>query len=206
MASWVQRSLLFAPIALLALTACRSGDGGTSGAERPAGQDALLLASAKVALPPPGVSPDDLPQAGSEGARLLVRYCTACHALPSPQIHSAMDWPLVARRMWLRIDGLAHTRPVAVPASAERMVMLQYLIANALTVSGAALPAGPDRALFAATCARCHELPDPRQHAAEDWVAVVERMMQRMQTMLGDSLTPKDHDKIVQYLQSTSRQ
>jgi len=34
--------------------------------------------------------------------------------------------------------------------------------------------------LYAQTCARCHALPDPRQHTGAQWPAVVARMEQHM--------------------------
>ena len=37
--------------------------------------------------------------------------------------------------------------------------------------------------LFEATCSQCHVLPDPKQHTADEWPGVVERMAQNMKTM-----------------------
>ncbi len=167
--------------------------------------DELLLASSKVALPPPGVVPEYLPHPESEGAKLVQQYCTACHELPTPKIHSRTDWPRVTRRMWLRIDGLEPGFAVPVPTSAERIMILRYLIDNALRVSGTTLPAGPERAFFSATCSRCHELPDPKHHSYEEWVVVTRRMMDRMETMLGVTLTPEEFSKIALYLETTSK-
>jgi cytochrome c5 len=166
--------------------------------------DELLLAASKVALPPPGVVPEYLPDPESEGARLVQQYCTACHELPTPKTHSRTDWPRVTRRMWLRIDGLEPGFAVPVPTSAERLMILRYLIDNALRVSGTTLPAGPERAFFSATCSRCHELPDLGHHSYEEWVVITRRMMDRMETMLGVTLTPEEYSKIVLYLETTS--
>lgn len=195
----------FRVLGLAAVLAC---EGGSRETVPPPGRvgdrDALLLASAKVALPPPADPAIDLPDPTSEGAQLVGRYCTACHAVPTPQIHSSTDWPRVARRMWLRIDGLPEGLPVPRPTGAERTMMLRYLIANALRVSGAALPVGPGRAEFAAVCSRCHELPDPRSHASEDWLAVVARMGERMDSMLGTALAANQQSDIVRYLAAAS--
>ena len=38
---------------------------------------------------PPSIEPRELPEPGSEGARLTARYCVQCHYLPSPQMHTA---------------------------------------------------------------------------------------------------------------------
>jgi cytochrome c5 len=169
----------------------------------PTGDD-LILASTKIALPPPGIAPSELPEAASEGARLLRQYCTACHALPSPQTHSATDWPVVLRRMWLRTEGVADQFDVPVPTSAERVILLDYVLANALQVSGRDLPAGPGRSLYQNTCARCHELPDPGQHSGNDWPAVVMRMRQHMVQMLQYSPSQSDVQEIILYLERAS--
>jgi cytochrome c5 len=128
------------PLALVAVLSCDETPRVETDRDLPSQatvRDQLLLASAKVALPPPGVAPTDLPDPESEGAGLVQQYCTACHELPTPLIHSATDWPRVVRRMWLRMDGVGGSYDVAIPASAERVVMLRYLIDNALKVSGA---------------------------------------------------------------------
>jgi cytochrome c5 len=157
-----------------------------------------------AALPPAGLTPDALPDPASPGAQALLRYCTACHALPSPAIHSATDWPAVVRRMWLRIDRVSGEFGVPVPNTAERAVLLPYLLEHALKVGDAELPAGPGREEFRATCSRCHELPDPRQHSPVDWVAVARRMNQHMEDMLGRTINREDFTRIVRYLETAS--
>ncbi len=203
----VRGSWCLPPLALLWLLACgerQSPDAPLGGPAASTNQDALLLASAKVALPPPGVARVDLPDPDSEGAHLHERYCTACHALATPQIHSAADWPRVFRRMWLRMEGLAGPDRVPIPSSAERTVMVRYFIEHAIRVSPVSLPDGPDRALYVAVCSRCHETPDPRQYPSADWAAVVERMDKHLATMLNQPLTPDERAKVVTYLESAS--
>jgi mono/diheme cytochrome c family protein len=146
-------------------------------------EDQLLLAAAKVALPPAGLAAGDLPEPASRGALLVVQYCGQCHALPTPAAHSATDWPSVARRMWLRMEWLSPALGVQVPAPAERGTILSYLLANSLKVSGAMLPAGQGRSEFAVVCSQCHGLPDPRMHSADDWPAVYSRMERNMERM-----------------------
>ncbi len=194
-------------VALLCLLACgerQSADASRGELAASTDQEAILLASAKVALPPPGVTRADLPDPESEGAHLHERYCTACHALATPQIHSAADWPRVFRRMWLRIEGLTDPHRVPIPSSAERTVMVRYFIEHAIRVSSVTLPPGPDRALYVAVCSRCHEIPDPRQYPSADWAAVVERMDAHLATMLNQPLTPDARSKIVAYLDAAS--
>lgn len=181
-----------------------SGDPGDSAAASSDPQGALLLASARVALPPPGFSPADLPNPESQGAQNVGEFCTACHALPSPPTHSATDWPSVVRRMWLRMEEIDDSFGVPVPTGPQRLVMMEYLIENALQVRASSLPTGPGRDQFVATCSRCHELADPRQHSPEDWVAVARRMSGHIEQMLGDFLPPAEFQQIVLYLQAAS--
>lgn len=164
--------------------------------------DQLLLASAKVALPPAGLTAADLPDPESAGAQDLVVYCTACHSLPNPAMHSATDWPAVLRRMWLRMSLLPPEYTLAVPEMGEKIVLLDYLTSHALKVAEH-LPPGPDREYFEQTCGRCHELPDPKQHSTEDWYVVVRRMNEHMQAILGTQLTSDQIERIVHYLSQT---
>ncbi len=166
--------------------------------------ETLLLASARVGLPPEGVTPEALPAAGSQAAGQMVRYCTACHALPTPAMHAAVDWPVVARRMWLRMENLDPAFGVPVPDLATRLTMLQYLTENAMQVSRRPLPEGPGRMAFERTCSRCHDLPDPAQHAAGDWYVVARRMDQHMQQVLGAGLRADTLELIVRFLGEAS--
>jgi len=167
-------------------------------------QDELLLAAANVALPPPGVTEADLLDPASRGARLVGQYCAQCHNLPSPQTHSATDWPSVARRMWLRIELLSPSLGVKVPTMAERFAILDYLTSNALQVSGATLPPGAGRDDFSQVCSRCHALPDPRVHSREDWPTVFARMEQNMTRMQVPPPTREQTSNILLYLQTVA--
>ncbi len=165
----------------------------------------VVLASAMVGLPA-GTAPAELPDPESEGAQALAKFCaTACHGAPSPGAHSATDWPVVLRRMWLRTEGLPASYAVPVPDARERVLILNYLLSHALEVSEAELPARPGRELFTSTCSRCHELPDPRQHTANDWAAVVIRMRQHMVQMLRQSPPQNQVQEIILYLEQVSR-
>jgi cytochrome c5 len=170
-------------------------------------QDELLLAAANVALPPPGVAATDLPDPNSPGAKLIATYCGQCHNMPSPQMHSATDWPSIARRMWLRMELLSPSLGVKVPSLAERFALLEYLTTNALRVSGASLPAGPGREAFAQVCSRCHALPDPRVHSRADWPTVFARMEQNMARMQVPPPSREQATDLLLYLQTVgSRQ
>ena len=175
-----------------------------SGSARLSRQDELLLAAANIALPPPGVTAADLPDPASQGATLVAQYCAQCHMLPSPSMHSATDWPGVVRRMWLRMEWLPPTLGVQVPTLAERFAMLEYLVANALKVSGSTLPPGRGRDDFSLVCSKCHALPDPRVHSAQDWPTVFARMERNMERMKVPALTGSQTTDILMYLQTVA--
>ena len=196
---------------LSALLACRkeapaNNTGANPGAQgaQPTGQnrqDELLLAAANVALPPPGVTAADLPEPNSKGAQLVAQYCGQCHNIPTPQMHSATDWPSIARRMWLRMELLPSTLQVKVPSAGERFAILDYLNTNALKVSGSTLPPGVGREAFSQVCSRCHALPDPRTHSREDWPTVYARMERNMERMKVPAPTREQTTDILLYLQ-----
>jgi mono/diheme cytochrome c family protein len=164
--------------------------------------DQLLLAAAKVALPPSGVAAGDLPDPQSRGAQLVFQYCSQCHSLPTPTMHSATDWPSVARRMWLRMEMLPASTGVQVPPAADRYTILTYLLANSLKVSGSVLPAGKGRDEFAIICSQCHAVPDPRVHSPQDWPAVYSRMERNMERMGVRPPTATQTGDILLYLQA----
>jgi cytochrome c5 len=199
---------VLAGLVLVALTACQAQDqGAATGAEQtatPAPGDVLILAAARVALPPP-MAAADLPDPEGQGAQLTAQFCGgACHGIPAPSAHSATDWPVVLRRMWLRAGALDSALHVPVPDNAQRIVISEYMIANALKATAGTLPDFPGRDEFLATCTRCHGLPDVRTHSAEDWAAVVRRMNTRMETMLRQTLTPDQIQRVVMFLERAS--
>ena len=173
----------------------------TGSAVVPDPRDQLILATAKIGLPPPGISATDLSDPGSSGATLMATYCAQCHNLPSPAMHSATDWPSVVRRMWLRMERLPEGLNVQVPDEGGRATMLTYLTTNALKVSGSNLPPGRGGA-FAQMCSRCHALPDPRVHSAQDWLAVYLRMERNMERMKVSAPSQAQAGEILTYLQN----
>jgi cytochrome c2 len=161
-----------------------------------------LYEAAEIALPP-GVAAESLPEPASPGAKALSQYCTQCHALPSPAMHGAADWPSVARRMWVRIDMMAGALGVETPSTAQRAELLAYLQKHALQVA-ANLPPGAGKAAFEEVCSRCHELNDPKMHTAPDWPLVVMRMERDAEKMKVRGITHSEAAEIITYLQSAS--
>jgi cytochrome c5 len=195
--------------ATLALAACgpdsrptaQAPVGGTAALSR---GDRLLLVAATVALPPDWIGPTDLPDANSRGARLVVAYCRQCHSLPTPRAHGASDWPVVVRRMWLRMEGLPDSLRVEVPTPAERADILQYLTANALKVNTGPLPPGKGREAFVTMCSRCHAAPDPAMHSKEEWPVVIARVERNMKRMNVAQPTGMESEDILAYLQAAA--
>lgn len=161
-----------------------------------------LLEAANIALPPGGTA-DSLPEPNAPGAKLLVRFCTQCHALSSPSMHGSADWPAVTRRMWLRIDMMAGGLGVRIPSTAERAQLLAYLQSHALPVAER-LPAGVGKELFETVCSRCHVLTDPRVHSPPDWPVVVMRMEMNMAKMRMGRISNAEATQILTYLQAAS--
>ncbi len=141
---------------------------------------------------PPGIEPEELPDPQSNGAKLLAQYCTQCHDLPSPRMHSAQAWPSVVERMNQRMQMMSSRnmmgmmRDMEAPTERELETLMAYLQKYAQkpidrsqyedlnSIAGQS---------FDKTCSQCHALPDPKQHTVEEWPAVVQRMKQNMRSM-----------------------
>lgn len=164
---------------------------------------------------PPGIAPQDLPDPRSEGARLLNHYCTQCHNLPGPGMHTAQEWPSVVDRMNQRMQMMGGHGMMGMmrggidaPNESELKTVVEYLQAHAQQPIDASrysdldTPAGQ---AFQNACSRCHALPDPRQHTAAEWPTVFERMTRNMQAM-GKSVPEQETlAGIVAFLQSHAK-
>lgn len=139
---------------------------------------------------PPTIDPASLPEATSAGARVAVRYCVQCHYLPNPRMHTAPRWDNVVDRMVWRMRGNGNLgevmkemmAQVTAPTSGEVETLKTYFRKYAQKEMDPAHPAlrtEPGQ-MFALACSQCHALPDPRQHTAREWPAVVERMKRNM--------------------------
>jgi len=158
---------------------------------------------------PPGLDPAFLPEPRSSGAQLLVRYCTQCHELPGPGMHTADEWPSVADRMNRRMRMMSGMmRDIEAPNNYELRTVVAYLQQHAqmpidrARYTDLSAPAGK---LFEATCSQCHALPDPRQHTANEWPGVVGRMTQNMKAMgkpLPDQTTL---ETVIEFLQTHAK-
>lgn len=158
-------------------------------------------------LPPP-MDPARLPDADSEGARLLKKFCSQCHHAPGPGLRTAAEWPAVVCRMDRRIRMMSRRGVmmgrVDAPEKGDLAAILAYLQTYAQKPLAVRLsPALKIQAgqSFRDVCSQCHVLPDPGQHSATEWPVVVERMKGYMADMgkpVPDEKTVRD---IVGFLQ-----
>ncbi len=168
---------------------------------------------------PPGISPEDLPEPDSPGARLLVRYCSQCHNLPGPAMHTAEEWPFVEARMISRMEMMAGMKgmmggmrrgmmDIPAPTIQEQKRLLTYLQRHALRPARAETlgpPGTPGLALFRQTCSQCHAMPDPGLHTADEWPGVVERMRKNTEIMGKPAITDQERDTLISYLSQHAR-
>ncbi len=161
---------------------------------------------------PPGVHPDALPDPTSVGAQVLQRYCTQCHELPGPGLHTAEEWPEVVSRMQNRILRLSKKEKTMIavrPLSTRDLEsVVAYLRAHGYQpIDESAYPdLDTDIGIaFRATCSRCHALPDPSLHTADRWRSVVLRMRKNME-ILGVA-DPGDAEiaKVIGFLQAHAK-
>ena len=78
----------------------------------------------------PGAPPEtSLPDNDSQGARLVSRYCTQCHARPSPKLHNASEWQAVISRMEMNMQKFraANWRGVKIPSESEFRSIIEYM-------------------------------------------------------------------------------
>ncbi|MEE9132123.1 MAG: hypothetical protein V3U13_01050 [Gemmatimonadota bacterium] len=191
----------------------------TAGLER--GQRWRMISSIGVGLPPRDFKPEELPEPGSRGAGLLQVYCNQCHWLPTPQMHSAVEWPVLVRRNLLRMAQLdnrlggplttgivgetvmsGYQNP-EIPSDADVDTLVAYLQKYALSVAQPdELTEGPGRELFITRCSVCHETPSPRAHTESGWDRVVGQMQANMAISDVPPLSNSELDSITGYLRA----
>ena len=164
---------------------------------------------------PPGISPENLPDPNSSGAKLLQKYCSQCHNIFSPRMHSAEKWSSVFQRVsWHMQDcpkgeRMGRMAKVEAPSPQEGTELLNYLKLYSLQAADQSKLEHLDTSsgmTFLGTCAQCHALPDPKQHNTQEWPEITARMKQNMQFMDKPVIRPREEALIVQYLQNAATQ
>ena len=159
---------------------------------------------------PKGMTANDLPDPESRGATILLIYCAQCHELPTPVMHSALEWPLVLTRMQshLRNSKNGMLRHVVVPPKKDWPVLEKYLSQHAQ------IPLDPRKyddldsiagKAFLSICSQCHTAPSPESHTKNEWPRVVLRMKSNM---LAANITPPKQEtllNVIDFLQRYSK-
>ena len=97
---------------------------------------------------------------------------------------------------------------VRAPSAEELEILLAYLQEHAQKPLTADYPDlnSPAGHAFRGTCTQCHALPDPTQHTAAEWPAVVGRMQRNMAIMGKPVPNPATIREIVGFLQRHARE
>lgn len=164
------------------------------------------------------LKPHELPRSDSPEAKLVAKYCSQCHTLPSPSIHQGNEWDRALSRMFWRMESLSRQQKtiwwpwlssqnaVQVPSSEEQEKLTQYIKKHSLR-RALAIP-DPDSAgaqIFKYTCTQCHVLPDVTIHSADEWPATIRKMQKHLeQTILGP-MFQDELDLLLPYLQRHGR-
>lgn len=85
--------------------------------------DSLLIACTDESVVASKPISKVLPDANSQGAKILKEKCSQCHGAPNPNVHVAEEWPNVVRRMQTHRIRKAYG---AIP-EAEEQVLISYL-------------------------------------------------------------------------------
>lgn len=74
-----------------------------------------------------------LPEPRSQGAKLVNRYCTQCHALPNPKLHSAEGWLPTVERMNARMQWMSQNgNDIIAPNESEIEILIAYVRKHSL--------------------------------------------------------------------------
>lgn len=172
-----------------------------------------MMNSMMPGMLPPGIKPENLPDRNGRGAGLLTRYCTQCHELPSPSMHTAEEWPVIAGRMFARLSMTSGGKGMRMmnmenPSAAEQDTIIDYLKEHSLkSITVGELPAqgSPGATLFKERCSQCHSLPDPKLHTADEWPGIIERMRANMKFMGRKPIAENEEKTMVKYLADHAR-
>lgn len=156
---------------------------------------------------PRGIAFSTLPEANSVEAKLLSKYCTQCHDLPAPGMHTKGEWPVVMHRMTQYMDTM-HVFHNIKPSYEELKAIQSYLEQHAqIAIDPAQYPDlnSPAGTAFTNTCNQCHMLPEPKQHTKTEWPFVVKRMLKNMKMMGKNIPDPDQVEMITGYLEKHAK-
>ena len=165
-------------------------------------------AQAPVAAIPKGMIPEDLPDADARGATVLTLYCTQCHDLPTPYMHTATEWPAILQRMSKHTQdirsGSGMMTHIMMPPEKDWNILQTYLTEHALTPLVATnyddLGSAAGQS-FLQLCSQCHAAPSPTSHSRKQWPRIVLRMKSNMKAAHLETPDQTTLSRIIDYLQ-----
>ena len=165
-------------------------------------------AKVPVAAIPKGMIPEDLPDANARGATVLTLYCTQCHDLPTPYMHTANEWPAILQRMSKHTQdirrGSGMMTHIMMPPEKDWNILQAYLTEHALTpiVSADYADLGSvEGQSFLRLCSQCHAAPSPASHSRKQWPRIVLRMKSNMKAAHLETPDQTTLSRIIDYLQ-----
>ena len=161
----------------------------------------------RVAIPG-GLTADQLPDPRSNGAVLFVTYCSQCHKLPSPRMHSTADWPMRFEKMMDHAMLMAAASPdVKLPDDKEKKEIVSYLEKNGFRglPANALLRGEPQAFNVMWFCSVCHAMPDPDQFPAKEWGKIVDRMNNYRKKQGREEMTSSDRKEVINFLTRVRR-
>lgn len=153
---------------------------------------------------PFGLTADQLPDPQSKGAALLASYCSQCHNLPSPKMHSTGDWSMRFEKMMdhaLLLAGASSN--VKIPADKEKKEIVSYLEKNGFRGLPANSPLRGEPQVFNIIwhCSVCHDVPDPDQFPAKEWGKIVDRMNGYRKKQGREEMSNSDRKVVINFLE-----
>ncbi len=126
-----------------------------------------------------GVEPADLPDPGSDEAKLLATYCNQCHNLPHPKMYSIEEWPERFARMMFHAKAIGRMPGFKAPSNSEKDRISTYLQKHGMQSMALNDPSlqSPEGFQFAWYCSSCHNLPASGQHSPDEWPSILDRMI-----------------------------
>ncbi len=152
---------------------------------------------------PFGLTADQLPDPQSKGAALFASYCSQCHNLPSPRMHSTGDWPMRFEKMMdhaLLMAGASSD--VKIPVDKEKKEIVSYLEKNGFRGLPANSPLRGEPQVFNVIwhCSVCHDVPDPDQFSAKEWGKIVDRMNIYRKKQGREEMNNTDRKAVINFL------
>lgn len=157
----------------------------------------------------PTLELDDFPEPNSDGAKLVHKYCGQCHNPPGPGMRTEKEWTSIFWRMYWRSHVMKKEfKTFEVPNYNQGQVMFLYLKEHSLASIKSndvdKREAGASK--YLRICMQCHELPDPKQHAPNEWKSVVQRMKRHMHSMSKAAPNTESTNVLIKYLKKLSVQ